>query len=88
MGLAAADEQRIQATGEALGCPLRVHRVLQALPLISIAAASKPLNLTLPTVTASLQHLEKLGIVRETTGSKYGRLYAYDRHLQILNAER
>jgi hypothetical protein len=32
-------------------------------------------------------HLEKLGIVRETSGSKYGRLYAYDRHLTIRNAE-
>jgi len=42
---------------------------------------------TFPTVTASLKHLEKLGIVRETTGSKYGRLYAYDRYLKILNAE-
>ena len=26
-------------------------------------------------------------IVRETTGSKYGRLYAYDRHFKLVNAE-
>jgi DNA-binding Lrp family transcriptional regulator len=58
-----------------------------AKPLISIAAASKRLNLTFPTVTASLKHREKLGIVRETTGSEYGGLYAYDRYLTILNAE-
>jgi len=79
MNLAAADEKRIQAIGKAAGSALRVHRMLQAQPLISIASASKQLNLTFPTVTASLKHLEKLGIVRETTGSKYGRLYAYER---------
>ena len=87
MDLAAADEKRIQRIGKASGSALRVHRVLQAQPLISIAAASKRLNLSFPTVTTSLQHLEKLGIVRETTGGRYGRLYAYDRYLKILNAE-
>jgi Fic family protein len=87
MKLAAADEKRVGAIGKAAGSALRVHRMLQAQPLISIAGASKRLNLSFPTVTASLKHLEKLGIVRETTGSKYGRLYAYDRYLKILNAE-
>ena len=87
MKLAAADEKRVEAIGKAAGSALRVHRMLQAQPLISIASASKQLKLTFPTVTASLKHLEKLGIVRETTGSKYGRLYAYVRYLKILNAE-
>ena len=87
MELAAADEKRIQAIGKASGSALRVHQVLQVQPLISIAAASKRLNLTFPTVTTSLKHLGKLGIVRETTGSSYRRLYAYDRYLKILNAE-
>jgi Fic family protein len=87
MNLATTDERRIQAIGKAAGSALRVHRLLQTQPLISIANASRRLNLTFPTVTASLKHLEKLGIVRETTGGKYGRLYAYDRYLKLLNAE-
>ena len=60
--------------------------MLQTRPLIAIASASKLLNLTIPTVTASLQRLEKLGIVRETTGSNYARLYVYRQYLDILNA--
>jgi Fic family protein len=87
MDLAAADEKRIQGIGKASGSALRVHRALQVRPLISIANASKQLNLTFPTVTASFNHLAKLGIVRETTGGKYGRLHAYGRYLKILNAE-
>jgi Fic family protein len=86
MNLATTDEKRIQAIGKAAGSALRVHRLLQTQPVISIANASKRLNLTFPTVTASLKHLEKLGIVCETTGGKYGRLYAYGRYLKLLNA--
>ena len=42
-------------------------------------------TLSVPTVTASMQHLAKLGIARETTGRNYGRIYAYDKYLKILN---
>jgi Fic family protein len=86
MHLAAADEKRVQTLGKPAGSALRVHRLLQAEPIISIGAASRRLNLTVPTVTASLGHLEKLGIARETTGGNYGRLFAYDKYLKILNA--
>jgi Fic family protein len=85
MNLATADEKRVQAIGKPAGSALRVHRLLQAQPIISIASASGKLTLTAPTVTASLRHLEKLGIVHETTGRNYGRLYAYAKYLKILN---
>ena len=85
MKLAAADEQRIQTIGKASGSALRVHRLLQAQPILSIASAGEELQLSVPTVTASLKHLAKLGIARETTGRNYGRIYAYDKYLKILN---
>lgn len=85
MKLAAADQKRIQTIGKASGSALRIHRLLQAQPILSIASAGEELKLSVPTVTASLQHLAKLGIARETTGRKYGRIYAYDNYLKILN---
>jgi Fic family protein len=85
MQLAAADEKRIQAIGKAAGSALRVHRLLQTQPITSVATASKGLNLSPPTITAALGHLQKLGIVTETTGRNYGRLYAYTEYLKILN---
>jgi hypothetical protein len=36
-------------------------------------------------VTSALKHLAKPGIARETTGRNYGRIYAYDKYLKILN---
>jgi Fic family protein len=85
MKLAAADEQRIQTIGKASGSASRVHRLLQAQPILSIASAGEELKLSVPTVTASLQHLANLGIARETTGRNYGRIYAYEKYLKILN---
>jgi Fic family protein len=85
MALAAADEKRVQEIGKAAGSALRVHRLLQRQPIMSIVGASEELKLSVPTITAALQHLERLGIVRETTGRKYGRLYSYDAYLNVLN---
>ena len=44
------------------------------------------MNVSLPTATKAMQRLQTLGIVRETTGDKYGRLYAYDAYLSIVSA--
>ena len=57
----------------------------QAQLILSIASAGEELKLSVPTVTASLKHLAKLGVARKTTGRNYGRIYAYDKYLQILN---
>ena len=57
----------------------------QAQPIPSIASADEELKLSVPTVTSAMHHLAKLGIARETTGRNYGRIYAYDKYLKILN---
>jgi len=54
----------------------------------SSRCAGEELKLSVPTVTASLKHLAKLGIARETTGRNYGRIYAYDGNLDVLKTSR
>ena len=43
------------------------------------------MKLSLPTAAKALQRLQQLGVVREITGGKYGRLYADDAYLTILS---
>lgn len=78
-------QHAIQTIGKASGSALRVHRLLQAQPILSIATAGEESKLSVPTVISALNHLAKLGIARETTGRNYGRIYAYDKYLKILN---
>lgn len=54
-------------------------------PLIGINEAAEKLKMSQPTVAKSIQHLEELGIVRETTGRQRGRRFVYDEYLNILN---
>jgi Fic family protein len=81
-----ADRGRIQATGRGASSLLQVHGALQARPLQTIASVAASTKLTIPTVTKALDGLRALGIVRETTGRRRGRVYAYDQYLQLLSA--
>jgi hypothetical protein len=67
------DRRKIQELGRPARSVLRVHLHLQRKPIISIATA-EPHSLSAPTVAKALQHIVKLGMVRETTGKQRHRL--------------
>lgn len=80
-----ADRHRIEELGRPAASALRVHQILQQKPLIGINEAAEKLKMSQPTVAKSIQHLEELGIVRETTGRQRGRRFVYGEYLKILN---
>ena len=80
------DRGRLQETGRGASSLLQVHGALQARPLQTIASVAASTKLTIPTVTKALDRLQSLGIVRETTGRRRGRVYAYDEYLRLLSA--
>lgn len=87
VALAASDERRVQVVGRGAGSALRIHRLLQKRPIVSIASARAEVGLSVPATTTALQQLTKLGIVREVTGQRRNRLFAYDTYLKILSEE-
>ena len=80
-----ADQRRIERFGRSASSALRVHRRLQRHPFVSVPEAARDLRLSPPTVANAIRRLERLGILRETTGKQRGRLYVYDAYLRILN---
>jgi Fic family protein len=62
-----------------------VRQYLQSKPILSVPIAAKDLGLSAPTVRKSVEHLVELGIAREATGKKRGKLFVYDGYLNILN---
>lgn len=78
------DRQKIETLGRPAGSALRVHQLMQRKPILSVARAAKLLSVTEPTVRASLEHLEKLRIVKEMTGRQRNRLFVYGKYLSIL----
>jgi Fic family protein len=81
------DRNRVREMGRQAPTILLVQEALQAKPLATIATLTQSTGFTTPTVTQALGELRKLGIVRETTGRARGRIFAYVRYLDALNAE-
>jgi len=79
------DREKLVVLPGATGSLLQAHEQLQRVPLLSASKAAGKMNVSLPTATKALQRLQTLGIVREITGGKYGRLYAHDAYLSILS---
>lgn len=79
------DRAGIAQTGKAAATGLRLHEFMQKKPIFTIAQAMHALDMTPPTVAAAVARLEKLDMVRETTGKKRDRIYSYAPYLAILS---
>jgi Fic family protein len=79
------DRSKIAGIGRAAGSALRLHELLRKKPLLTIPAAARELGLSVPTVGSAFSHLERLRVVREVTGKRYARLFAYSDYLAILS---
>ena len=78
------DREKILAIGKASASTLRLFQAMQKQPVMSMTAAVKRLKVTFPTARDGMLRLEKLNIVRETTGLARGKVYIYDRYLKLL----
>lgn len=85
LSLFEADRQRIESLGRPAASALRVHQLLQQKPIVGIPDAALKLGISAPTIAKSIQHLEKLEIVREITGKQRGRMFLYSDYLEILS---
>ena len=80
------DLTRIHTLGRRAGSVLRVHETLKSRPVCSIRNMQERTGLSFPTASNSITLLEEMGIVREITGRKRGRVYAHARYLDLLGA--
>ncbi len=63
---------------------LSVFDALKNNPILSIKQTAEKAGLAFPTAKRALEKLEKAGIVREMTGKRRGKIFIYDKYLQIL----
>jgi Fic family protein len=83
--LAREDAGRLHDLGRGAGSALRLHRELLAHPIATAKILSGKTRLTAMTVNKGLEHLSRLGIVRELTGHKRNRVFSYSAYIDILN---
>ena len=78
------DQKRIETLGRPAASALRVFQHLHMHPIIAVPDAAKRLGVSQPTVRKAVQHMEDLGIVKETSSKQRGHLYSYTTYLEIL----
>jgi Fic family protein len=78
------DTARVQAAGRGAATMLRVLQSLHERPVITLNGVSKRTGLSFPTSAKGMAALTNLGLVRELTGFRRNRVFAYDRYLAIL----
>lgn len=82
------DKARLAALGRLAGSATQLLDALFAHPIANINALTAATGLTPATIGKALDALEnQLGIVRELTGLKRNRVYAYSAYIAILNQE-
>ncbi len=85
VGLFEADRRKIQERVKRAGTALHVFDALCDRPIITLKEVVRRTGLTFATAAKGMGILEELGIVREITGKKRNRIFAYDRYLTILS---
>ena len=79
------DEQCIRKAQGTTSATLQIFSAFCRRPLISVSEVCQQTGLSFPTVSAAIQRLGRLGIVREITGKRRNRIFAYQAYLDILN---
>jgi ribosomal protein S25 len=57
---------------------------MQASPIITVRTVAENLAVSFPTAGAALENLTRIGVVRETTGRRRSRIYAYSAYMALL----
>jgi Fic family protein len=79
------DAACVRTLGRAAANALRVFDAFRDRPLANLNALTESTGASYPTVARAVEALENLGIVREITGRRRERVFAYTRYLDILN---
>jgi Fic family protein len=80
-----SDAERIQGLGRASASALRVFDALRRRPVSDIDHLARETGVAYSTAARAVEALVALGIVRELTGRRRSRVFAYDRYLATLS---
>jgi hypothetical protein len=81
------DRTRLLADSTAKLPAIRLFERLLVQPVVSLKAATSSLSTTKPTAKCAIDLLLQTGILKEITGRRRGRVYAYQDFLDILGGE-
>ncbi len=85
--LVGRDRSRIIAHHRPTVTAIQLLERLPSNPVVTVPKALELIGLTAPPTRKAIELLESLGVLREITGKRRGRAYAYHEYLQILTGD-
>jgi len=79
------DRDKISRLGRAAASAMQVHRALMEHPIATSGSLVEKTGITPATVNKALNHLERLGIVKELTARKRNRVFSYSGYIEIMS---
>jgi Fic family protein len=75
---------KIAELGRAAGSAAALFELMQKRCVVSLKVATKELKTSFPTANSAAANLQKLGFVKEITGKRRDRIFAYEPYLKVL----
>ncbi len=85
--LTTADRAKISSLASTTVPAIRLVELLPSNPMITLSLTIKLLKVSKPTAVRTIEFLQGAGVLRETTGKRRDRIYAYHRYLQVLTPD-
>ena len=79
------DRSKISGLGRAAKSTIQIHQALLEHPICNAGSLVIKTGLTAATVNKCINHLERIGIVRELTARKRNRIFSYYQYVEIMN---
>jgi len=85
--LTSKDRGRLMSHRSATVAAIQLLDLLPSNPMVTVPKATRLLGGTAPTARKAVELLNGIGVLRETSGRKRDRIYAYHAYLQALTTE-
>ena len=85
--LTGKDRGRLMSHAGATVAAIHLLDLLPSNPIVTVPKATTLLGTTAPTARKAVEVLERIGVLRETSGKQRDRVYAYQAYLQALTAD-
>jgi Fic family protein len=79
------DRRDVERLGRRASTGLRVFEAIRARPVATVTDVAARSGVSYPTASKRIDDLVELAILRELTGRRRDRVFAYDRYLQLLS---
>lgn len=79
------DAEQVRGLGRSAANALRIFDAVRRRPVTNVDYLARETHVAYPTAARAVEALVQLGILRELTGRRRGRIFAYDRYLAILH---